>query len=247
MKGCPSTGSLLNQPCSLGIYSHVLGKSANAGDARDANLIPGSGRSLEGGHGNPLQYSCRENPMNRGAWGGYSPWDCKESDTTEHAGMLGNIGLLIGWRETTVICWATMEDPWERPPATPFCTHADGGDASCSRRHHAHEGAHCSDTPALFLPRGKVKLRVQACWGTNAPSALPLQHCWEDSSIPKLSVRKSPCRQEKPSHRTQALPAMKMVYLAPIHFIHILVQNFCRRKSTYWASFSLKKCVIPSL
>ena len=64
---------------------------------------------------------------------------------------------------------------------------------------------------------------------------------------PQAQCQKSPCRQEKPSHRTQALPAMKMVYLAPIHFIHILVQNFCRRKSTYWASFSLKKCVIPSL
>ena len=41
---------------------------ANAGDARDAGLIPGLGRSAGGGHGNPLQYSCLENPMNRGAW-----------------------------------------------------------------------------------------------------------------------------------------------------------------------------------
>ena len=41
---------------------------ANAGDARDASLIPGSGRSLGGGNGNPLQYSCLENPMDRGAW-----------------------------------------------------------------------------------------------------------------------------------------------------------------------------------
>ena len=41
---------------------------ANAGDARDMGLIPGSERSPGGGHGNPLQYSCLENPMNRGAW-----------------------------------------------------------------------------------------------------------------------------------------------------------------------------------
>ena len=40
----------------------------NAGDIRDAGLIPGLGRSPEGGHGNPLQYSCLENPMDRGAW-----------------------------------------------------------------------------------------------------------------------------------------------------------------------------------
>ena len=41
---------------------------ANARDARDSGLIPGSGRSPGGGHGNPLQYSCLENPMDRGAW-----------------------------------------------------------------------------------------------------------------------------------------------------------------------------------
>ena len=41
---------------------------ASAGDIRDVGSVPGSGRSLGGGHGNPLQYSCLENPMDRGAW-----------------------------------------------------------------------------------------------------------------------------------------------------------------------------------
>ena len=41
---------------------------ANAGDVRDVGLIPGSGRSPGEGNGNPLQYSCLENPMERGAW-----------------------------------------------------------------------------------------------------------------------------------------------------------------------------------
>ena len=41
---------------------------ANAGDRRDSGLIPGLGRSPGGQHGNPLQYSCLENPMDRGAW-----------------------------------------------------------------------------------------------------------------------------------------------------------------------------------
>ena len=41
---------------------------ANAGDVRDSGSIPGSGRSPGGGHDNPLQYSCLENPMDRGAW-----------------------------------------------------------------------------------------------------------------------------------------------------------------------------------
>ena len=41
---------------------------ANAGDIRDACSIPESGRSPGEGNGNPLQYSCLENPMDRGAW-----------------------------------------------------------------------------------------------------------------------------------------------------------------------------------
>ena len=41
---------------------------AYAGDVKDAVLIPGWGRSHGGGHGNSLQYSCLENPMDRGAW-----------------------------------------------------------------------------------------------------------------------------------------------------------------------------------
>ena len=41
---------------------------ASAGDLRDVGLIPGSGRSPGGVHGNPLQYSCLENPMDKGAW-----------------------------------------------------------------------------------------------------------------------------------------------------------------------------------
>ena len=41
---------------------------ANAGDVRDTGLIPGSGRSLGKGHGHTFQYSCLENPMDRGAF-----------------------------------------------------------------------------------------------------------------------------------------------------------------------------------
>ena len=46
----------------------VKNPPANPGDVRDIGLIPESGRSPGGGHGNPLQYSCLENPMDRGAW-----------------------------------------------------------------------------------------------------------------------------------------------------------------------------------
>ena len=46
----------------------VKNLSASAGDVRDMSLIPGLGRSSGEGHGNPLQYSCLENPVDRGAW-----------------------------------------------------------------------------------------------------------------------------------------------------------------------------------
>ena len=45
----------------------VKNPSADAGDIRDTGLIPGSGRSPGVGNGNPLQYSCLQNPMDRGA------------------------------------------------------------------------------------------------------------------------------------------------------------------------------------
>ena len=58
------------------VYTHwasqveplVKNSLANAGDPRDAGSIPESGRSPAGGHGNPVQYSYLENPMDRGAW-----------------------------------------------------------------------------------------------------------------------------------------------------------------------------------
>ena len=46
----------------------VKNPPANAGDASDMDLIPGLGRFPGGGHGNPLQYSCLENSMDRGGW-----------------------------------------------------------------------------------------------------------------------------------------------------------------------------------
>ena len=47
----------------------VKNSTASAGDIRDTGSVPGfSGRSPGGGHDNPLQYSCLENPMDRGAW-----------------------------------------------------------------------------------------------------------------------------------------------------------------------------------
>ena len=55
-------------PWALPSGSVVKSPSANAGATGDAGSIPGWGRSTGGGHGNPLQYFCLENHMDRGAW-----------------------------------------------------------------------------------------------------------------------------------------------------------------------------------
>ena len=53
---------------SWGLPPGLSGKESTCSDTGDAGSIPGSGRSPGGGHGNPLQYSCLENPMHREAW-----------------------------------------------------------------------------------------------------------------------------------------------------------------------------------
>ena len=71
LTGLPS-GSVVEKP------------PANAGGVRDASLTPGSGRSSRVGNGNPLQYSCLENSMDKGAWQATAHGVTKELDTTEH-------------------------------------------------------------------------------------------------------------------------------------------------------------------
>ena len=62
----------------------VKNPPVNTGDIRDAGLFPGLGKSPGGGCGNPLQYSCLENPMDTGAWwAACSPWGHKELDMPE--------------------------------------------------------------------------------------------------------------------------------------------------------------------
>ena len=53
---------------SFPVNAMVKNPPANSGDTTDMSSVPGLGRSLGGEHGNPLQDSCLENPMDRGAW-----------------------------------------------------------------------------------------------------------------------------------------------------------------------------------
>ena len=63
-------------------FSGSDGKESDC-NVGDLGSIPGLGRSLGGGHGNPLQYSCLENHHGQRSLVGYSPWGCKELDMTE--------------------------------------------------------------------------------------------------------------------------------------------------------------------
>ena len=77
----------------------VKNQSANAGDVRDLDLIPGWGRSPGGGNGNPLQYSCLENSIDRGAWWAtvhgvtksqtwLNDWVCTHAHTHTHSKLM---------------------------------------------------------------------------------------------------------------------------------------------------------------
>ena len=72
------------------IYTHIsMGYPGGSDDKHSAcdmehlGSSPGLGRSPEGGHGSPLQYSCLENPHGQRSMAGYSPWGSTESDMTE--------------------------------------------------------------------------------------------------------------------------------------------------------------------
>ena len=81
---------VLGLPHTLNRLPRWLGGKESTCNTGEAVLIPGSGRSSGGGHGNPLQYSCLGKPMDR-SLAGYSPWDHKELDTievTEHTHTL---------------------------------------------------------------------------------------------------------------------------------------------------------------
>ena len=67
----------------LSVALEVKNLPANAGDVRNRGSVPELGRSIGGGHGNPLQYSCWRIPLAvQRSLVGYSPQDCTELDTT---------------------------------------------------------------------------------------------------------------------------------------------------------------------
>ena len=73
---------MLPTPVFLGFPGGSDGKESTC-NVGDLGSTPGPGRSPEGGHGNPRQYSCLESPHGQRSLAGYGPRGCKESDMTE--------------------------------------------------------------------------------------------------------------------------------------------------------------------
>ena len=70
----------------------------STGNMRDVASIHRLGRSRGGGHGNPPQHSCLENPHGQRSLAGYSPWDRKESDTTQRlTHMKEKVSVMLAW------------------------------------------------------------------------------------------------------------------------------------------------------
>ena len=104
----------------------VKNPPANVVDIRDAGSIPGSGRSPGGGHGTPLQYSCLENPMGKGAWQGTvhgitkrRAW-LKQPGGKESACNAGDLGLIPGSGRSPAegssnsLQYSCLENPMDR-------------------------------------------------------------------------------------------------------------------------------------
>ena len=70
------------------VHKNWLNGKESACNAEDLGSVPGLGRSPGGGYGNPLQYSCLEDPHGWNSLVGYSPWSCKELDMTEQLSTL---------------------------------------------------------------------------------------------------------------------------------------------------------------
>ena len=104
-------------------FPRWLSSKASTCNSGDAGSIPGPERSPGGGNGNPLQYSCPENSMDRGAWRATVPRSHKESDTTERLNQHPQSEILTGesqaWYYREAVTWekgavSTRNSPQQR-------------------------------------------------------------------------------------------------------------------------------------
>ena len=154
----------------------------SAGEVRDAGLIPGSGRSPGGGHGNPLQYSCLENPMDRGAWQATVHRVSKSQTLLKRLSMHSQVGR----GESS--CGTFDEDPSPGPcrvvrwlpgqPPSQSTTHRPAGWSLFARLRYSKTER---ELTASWVPWADSKLRgspacISSPGSARGPSALPAPH-----------------------------------------------------------------------
>ena len=79
------------------VVKNLLASTGDLTDASNVDSIPGSGRSPRGGHGNPVQYSCLENPMDRRAWRATVHRVAKSQTWMKWLSMHANVCQMDGW------------------------------------------------------------------------------------------------------------------------------------------------------
>ena len=104
----------------MGFPGSSAGKESTC-NAGDLGSIPGLGRSPGGGHGNPLQYPCLENPHGQRSLVGYSPWGHKKSDTTEQLSAAQHEGHRVAWPDTDICVEQKTCGPAVRARPALFC------------------------------------------------------------------------------------------------------------------------------
>ena len=161
--------------------------SCNVGDM---GLIPGLGRSLEGGHGNPLQHSCLENSHGQRSLVGYSPWGRKESDTTERLSIHSTFKLNLIFREILCLKW------WKDKYFTQFYEAMINSDLILlTQKFHAF----------IFLPQNSWYLKVEWDWQLqsfhtkgcslgkeNSSILIIVSRFFPEQTLPPTSVEKMP-------------------------------------------------------
>ena len=106
---------------------------ASVGGIRDVGLIPRLGRFPRGRHGNPLQYSCLENPLDRGAWRATVHGAAEESDTTKLLNNDHNKGQMIGFRGVPSSCFCDSEHRSQKPTLVKCFSTMDGVKVSAGK------------------------------------------------------------------------------------------------------------------
>ena len=146
--------ALVTQQASL-VVQLIKNPPANAGDTRDVGSIPGLGKSLGEGNGSPLQYSCLENPMDRGAlWATVHEVATSRTRLSTHTLVTRQVGHFIGWSWAPWLLMTTFGFPFSRSAGRGGCSPVWEAVTSGDQRKGGQMSLACLSRDALPIPWG---------------------------------------------------------------------------------------------